>query len=434
MGNYALMIVFTLSIALASYTGLTKRNLYQAQLEIAETYNRSNAKNIAQSVASIVIKRLEEDTTFAVGANSTKFIPSADQFEEWGSMNGSYQVELTNYGDTSISVEVNAKAGLQTYTQSVTLGTIQSGWNPDLSYTVFSYSDIELSGGARIKGHVATNSKSNNAVNLSGGARIDSNLFIGPGARPAAVVRNARLVRGDIFNLRSELNYEVPEFPDLPEGYRRTIPIYLTWFNRRMILRASDYREKYFPSINVRNNYNISFDTGASDKILFVKDLNVTQGDIKVIGDGRLIIFVDGKFVMNGSSTINANTQDSEKVIIYYAGTQDLSFGGATKFYGDLYIESANITITGSGGVQGHILTGGDEVNISGAGKLNGTLLFAPNADVTMRGGARMNGAIISNTFTASGGASVDFSSGLSTPLPDFGDEINNSFAVFRWY
>jgi len=61
----------------------------------------------------------------------------------------------------------------------------------------------------------------------------------------------------------------------------------------------------------------------------------------------------------------------------------------------------------GSGGVTGHIITGGNCVDIRGNASANVRVIYAPNALVTIHGSGHVRGAVVANSCTMTGGASL---------------------------
>jgi hypothetical protein len=137
MGNYAMMLVLILTISVTTYSGITRKNLYQAQLDVVETYHQSNARNIAQSIAMIVVSKVEDpdDDTFDVGKDSASTYPVNGSFESWSAMSGSYLVEYQNSGDTLLTEEVTGTSAYENYLQTILFSKPDkvTGWDPDLS-------------------------------------------------------------------------------------------------------------------------------------------------------------------------------------------------------------------------------------------------------------------------------------------------------------
>ncbi|RFB17693.1 hypothetical protein DZB84_07520 [Bacillus sp. HNG] len=105
------------------------------------------------------------------------------------------------------------------------------------------------------------------------------------------------------------------------------------------------------------------------------------------------------------------------KLDIFYKGTS-LDMSGNQRIYGSLYAQNANITMTGGSGFQGHIITGGGKIDISGGANAVTQVFYAPNSNVNITGGGTIKGNIISKTLTISGGGSVTYMNLSGEDLP----------------
>jgi len=83
---------------------------------------------------------------------------------------------------------------------------------------------------------------------------------------------------------------------------------------------------------------------------------------------------------------------------------------------------AANLTITGVG-------TTSNKATISGGGAFVG-VLNAPNFGVTISGSGSLNGAIIANTLTISGGASLHYDQALYSS----GSSTIGNYAFASWF
>ena len=111
---------------------------------------------------------------------------------------------------------------------------------------------------------------------------------------------------------------------------------------------------------------------------------------------------------------------------MYYQGNSEPNIGGNTRFVGSLFAESADISINGSNGVTGHIITGGDEIDINGDASLNTRILYAPNANVNLGGSGQIKGSLIADRFSGYGNAKIiydtpDFDTFPEGIIPGFG-------------
>ncbi|HOK42322.1 MAG TPA: hypothetical protein PLD49_01465, partial [Thermoclostridium caenicola] len=159
----------------------------------------------------------------------------------------------------------------------------------------------------------------------------------------------------------------------------------------------------------------------------------LNQGHIQVNhnGTGKLYIFVDDVFHIDGSSSINhswsasaAQLEDwAKKVLVYYAGTIDkdgndirnpgnsyyLKFPNAAKVVATLHVKEAKIHITNGAGVVGNIISGGSKLQFDGGTNSDVKVVYAPNAEIEVRGGALVTGIVVCDSFSMSGGAGVKY-------------------------
>ncbi len=429
MGQYALWIVLTMTFALSIFGNMTRRNLYQAELEAIQTYNSNQAKNISQAVILAIANKL----------NDEEEVTSVNDYTDWEGMGGSYKYSVTEVGDT-ITVESWGKVNGLEYKQELKLMSMMTSpiWNPDLPYAVFSGTNVNLDGSARVIGHMGTNATGAGDVNLEWSTKIDSSLLIGPGGDPSTTViqPSGTSVGLGIGNLPSPGEYELPEFIEYPAKSSVKLPVTTVWPFTNITLNPADYDGSYIPSVTVQSGYTLNINTGTEDRVMHVGSFNLTQGTVNITGSGKLTLIVEDDLLVQGSSRMNSSGSQ-ENLFTYYGGEDRLNFAGATNFNGSVYAETANITIGGSGGIQGHVITGGDEVLVSGAAVANTRILYAPNAHVNVTGSGSIRGAIVAERFSASGAARVEFSSALSSTLPELTLEDGGGFsgyAILSWY
>ncbi|GEL05009.1 DUF7305 domain-containing protein [Rummeliibacillus stabekisii] len=166
-----------------------------------------------------------------------------------------------------------------------------------------------------------------------------------------------------------------------------------------------------FNDIKLNENNVLFIDTGNSDKSILVNNLDLTNGHIKILGTGKLTLYVKNKIITGSGSTLNEtnNVKDISNLKIFYKGSEPITTSGDQKIYGSLYAEKADINIAAGSGFQGNIYTGGTKVSISGGTRVNTQMFLAPNADFSIYEGGQFKGAIIAKTFKASGGPTIIF-------------------------
>ncbi|HOI23980.1 MAG TPA: hypothetical protein PK581_00070 [Caldisericia bacterium] len=267
-------------------------------------------------------------------------------------------------------------------------GTLEPWLPPELSLldnnVIYSADNIVLQGSSKIFGNVVTNG----TVITSGSSSVTGTIF---------------------DNANYNWNFPFPVYPEIPTD---------------SFIAKGDYKLKgggpvetisengYYNKFEILNNRELVFNTGNEGDVLtiLVDDFNVTQGKIRVEGDGKLILKVNNSFNFGGGSEFNRSGLP-ENVMMYYSGQDSLEFFGNTKFNGSIYAESAGARFGGSTNIKGNIFLAGEQVNVSdgGAANLSDALLYAPNANLKLVGSASIEGRIIANSITGIGNARITF-------------------------
>lgn len=188
--------------------------------------------------------------------------------------------------------------------------------------------------------------------------------------------------------------------------------------NNYMLNLAGD---THFKQFKVSSNNTITINVGDSDKDLYIESLDIIQGHIKIIGTGKLNIYVKDTFNIKGSFNTGG---DVSQVNFLYSGSTPLKFANETQIVGSLYAKEADLTFTGGVGLKGNIYTGGQNVNFNGGLNSNNQYIIAPNANVKVQGGANIKGAIVADNILVDGGGNITF--GESVVSPGNGGDSNN--------
>lgn len=179
--------------------------------------------------------------------------------------------------------------------------------------------------------------------------------------------------------------------------------------------------------IQVDGDFTINSDTylslniGNQDVEIRAKRFISNQGHIVVSrptnGKGKLLIYADEALQISGGSRINTTSVsdqnamgDQNLAFVYYAGTQAVTLGGSTKIAATLHVKQADLTLGNSNGIVGNIVTGGQNLVISGDASASVKVIYAPNAFVNMSSGSgKVKGSIIAGSISMAGGASVEY-------------------------
>ncbi|MTV49377.1 hypothetical protein GJ688_10345 [Heliobacillus mobilis] len=173
-------------------------------------------------------------------------------------------------------------------------------------------------------------------------------------------------------------------------------------------------QDGYYDTISVTSGRKLCIDLGGGDRILRIKNLNVSQGEIFLTNtgqNGRLILYIDNSFTLGGSSQVNIGG-DPNKLIMFYRGSNNINIGGSQAFVGSIFIGNndttktpSDITLGGSCSFKGTLVSSGNNIIVEG-GSANAVkgLIYAPKAYVQISASAVVTGSVISNICSLSGG------------------------------
>ncbi|WP_181347477.1 PilX N-terminal domain-containing pilus assembly protein [Thalassobacillus sp. CUG 92003] len=392
--------------------GITKR-FQEVKSEVQDAYeSTSSESDFYRELESAMLIETSLDTFEAAFGEQ----PKADMKVEKLNQSNPRQYRMTSEGmidNRSRTVE----------------RTFEVGWAPKRQFSVpehmsvFTETTIDLSGGATITGNLGTNSAAARSIRLDGGARInDGDIYVPEGSERDAVDAPDWMDVPPTIAMGSPSELKLPPFPVYPNY--EPLPDQ-RWNDYHVIedgnlkidsWKSNGYtlnleRNASLSEIILTSNRKLTIDTGNNDKAIVVDDLNVQNGHINLAGSGKLTVYVNGEINMGAGSDIN-NGGNIEDLQIYLKSSQmsnSLNLSGSQKIFGSLYAEDADITLSGGGGFQGHIFTGGSNFTINGGARAYASLLFAPHADFSISGGGSVDGSVIAHQFSASGGARVKY-------------------------
>jgi hypothetical protein len=269
----------------------------------------------------------------------------------------------------------------------------------------FATEYVSLSGNAKIIGNLGINSIEVDSINFSRSAGIDGNLFIGPEAdwnevinSPVADPRSH--ITGDISNLESAREYLLPQFPAIPELTSKGDLVV-----RKNQADSIDESGAY-NSITVNDKLTINI---RDEDIVIVTNTLAVKGKGSIIvnkaGTGKLILYVIDTIEVAGNGYVN-NDGDYNSLVIYYAGSSEISLKGNAMLCGNIFIKDADADISGNAEVKGHIVTGGNRVTIAGNGTVTGAV-YVPNGKLNMSGNSKVKSIAVARSIELSGSASI---------------------------
>ena len=420
MGKYSVIMVLALSFWVMTYSLSLKNSDYDSHNRIVQSYSQNQAYNIAQSVLTVAVKDIMKN-----GKESQVLVTSnSEEFQRWEDLDGYYNLQVRNLGDTLMLIESTGMYDGRTYTTR-TGYSYESGSLTIPPVAVHSGTSIELTGSSKIDGDASTNATDPNSVVLSGSTLIDGTLAIGHGGEPDEVVNQASgsKVESGIYNLENELNYPMPEFP-IPEqnsGNRNSV---IVEGNQTRSLHHTEFDGYYIPELKVASNRELTIQVGDEDRKLHVGSFNVPQGHVNLEGEGSLEIYVQDNLVIGGGSRVN-DGGDVNDVFFYYSGQDAISLAGNTYVIAGFFAEKANVSLGGSNALRGSLITGGSLVTIVGDAEAVSRVVYAPNATVHLKGSGRVTGSIVADIFIGEGNIIVDHED-PDSEIPEFGEEEPN--------
>lgn len=200
----------------------------------------------------------------------------------------------------------------------------------------------------------------------------------------------------------------------------------------------------YVPNITIANNSNFTINIGNSN-VMWVTDKIVLNGPMQIVGTGTLTIYLTGNagsvttsqtdkfsYGYTGGNGYIGHITNPERIkilidpLFYRVRVSGVwqerpvttTIGGSSPLYIALMAANLNLNLTGSGKIDGYVVTGGTSVTISGGSSTSVALYYAPNAQFTLSGSGQVNGAIIANNFQGGGGTVVQYSDVLFDNFP----------------
>jgi cytoskeletal protein CcmA (bactofilin family) len=462
-----------------------------------QTHSENQAYNIAQSAAMVAINDIRSDPSgspFNPDPDSTYSYPSSSDFEDWVEMHGEYNVTTTNQGDTLLTIQSTGRFERSTYVVNVGLVKTSGGsgfpWpafdsaihsdentaitNGNVYGDVYSGGTFSIPGNAQIHGDVYVIPDETNAVTINSGgitgslysnttkanginyanwgASIDGNLLVGPGADPDIVApKISQWHSGHVGGSQGSLSepippveLEEPEFPDSPATPNLLSSISVSGGPSNDITLDLRPGNAYTPSLSVASNRTLTINVGNQDRTLRIGNFNMTQGHLNIIseGEGSLQLYIDDNFNIGGGSTMNNNSNpgDFERsplgLLIAYAGSNEFVVSGNQTINANMFVKDADLDFTGSGKVNGNVISGGENVTIRGDGTNNSRVIYAPNAHVDMTGSGKINGSLVAKSFQGTGNFYVNYTTDFEETLPDLPGSAGGgspSIAVTYW-
>lgn len=447
--GFSLVMVLVLIVFIAMISGFFARNIVSDLRRIRMEEERIQAYYLArsgiQSVSMWLETADEEEIEQILGVQSEPV-----EFSE-----GSFEVQLTREyiqkgeevdegneeqeGEEEIIYILEATGRVKDTTELVTVHLRPLEYSA-FDMAVYAHEYLRMTGSSLIDYDAGTGSREVGSVSLGPAVSIDGDFYIVEGAEEEVVFA----VEGDYYTHRDRIGgevkhsppivYELPEFPEFPGDKGE-----LNYGGSQFIAQGNEtryiYDDDWYDEIRVRAGSTVEIHIFDEDLKIQTSSLEVSGSagiEVHRHGDGELLLYVEDEFDIAGSGYINKDGEP-EDVIMYYRGQEGLDPAGSTVYKGSLYSREADITLAGSGGIQGHILSGGNEVNIVGAATAHVRGLVAPNADVNIKGSGEIKGSLIANTVNMVGTGTVKYDDSIEDLFP-FDVEIAGKSFDQIWY
>lgn len=361
--------------------------------------------------------------------------PSPAIFEEtFGETKAIIDVEELSSGNPTRQYKVTS-TGIIDKKSRVVERELSVTWVPKSglgNMAVFVEDKITLTGSSKIYGSVGTNKSGAGTVDLAWSTDIIGDIYVPSGSEDVAVIHGNPAKKRKGIGMDNPTPIVLPNFPVFSEfdnlliekssqesnkGYKIENGILSPiWHANQSIdtytlkLKPLQRFEKIDFNKNTGGGRTIYFDVGNTDKRIVVDNLNMESGHIKLIGTGKLSIYVKGNIIFDGSSSINDGGLPERLNIFLKASPKSSNpksfrLGGSQKLFGSIFAEDANITLTNSGGFNGNLFTGGSKVDISGHAFSNSPLILAPNAKLVLSNSGSVKGMIVAYSYESPGNA-----------------------------
>jgi hypothetical protein len=331
---------------------------------------------------------------------------------------GEFKVKVQIYEEDANRLTIESKGRFDGNQRTVRLTMLPDAvsFNSILDTAIFSEGKITAGNKTKIYGTLGSNLGSENPFDMANNSTFEGDLLLAADMEDTMIDQvDDILVEGfEAQQMETSREYPMPVFPVFPEietdgsdsNYKGDLPNNTT---------SIAYSEEAIRYDEMNLNKDLTIDTGDSADDLIeirVRVLNLKNNKITLNGEGTLNLYVDESINSNGQGAINyySDTQDKkdnlDRLMIYYAGSTDISLSGQEQIVGHLYSKTANISLKGSGNIFGHIVSGGGEINITGNAYEGESadlvrMIYAPQTNINFSGGGdTFSGSIIGNSVS----------------------------------
>lgn len=319
---------------------------------------------------------------------------------------------------------------------------------------IYAKGKVVLANGV-VTGDILLDSNAQHILEVTGNPKIYGSIYTLPSSHTKTILAPTWWLdqnQPKVYKKELDLGITLPDFPSASEFDFKPIPntTFKAGNNQYDVISngninisnwiVSDYEltpdQNYkVNNITLSSNYRLTINVKDKDVSLYVNSIQGTGHlDVKSQPGGSLTIYLADNISLNG----HLNESDGNDLFMYIGPstgkTKVVKSSGYGKFNASVYAKDADLEFVGSAAMNGSILSGGKSVKVTGASQVNAPkkLIFAPNAHVEVIEGGTVNGGIISNTFTISGGAKVNAKSVELEDLPFFDETSSETNLIVR--
>lgn len=418
----ALMILLVLGILIVPAVNFSSADQRHSILQDHKMQAHYLARSGAEALESYIV---DNPDSISMDEMEEEFKANSDPVKLNSLDIGYFTTLLIPINENNWDVESTGYVGNEKDTVRLSIvKTTDSTFN-SFNHALFASNLVSFEGSTKIIGSVASDFTDPLQVsfNSSGEQYIDGDLYVMDPIITKENINYGTKITGEVINMEDPMTFPIPTFPAFP-----ALPKYPKVSNPFSIdgrltlsggspytldLKTNEFKhDYYFSEVNVKSNLTLNIDIGAEDRTLVINKLNVPTGHIKIIGTGKLTLYIEDSITLGSGSTINAADKINQ-LEIYLRGSstpKTLIIAGDQKIFGSLFAENANIELTNGGDLMGNIIALGGSVIMSGAATAVVRAIYAPNAIVKLDAGAYVTGSIIARELRMTGNTTLKYS------------------------
>ncbi|WP_299510786.1 pilus assembly PilX N-terminal domain-containing protein [uncultured Rummeliibacillus sp.] len=400
---------------------IAEAGLVQKRAEIKEKLSSEETVNEAIKKTSLYYNSLSksEKESFNFADYAVSLILGPDSTTTYSSDNGDFEKQFNKETKATVkSKKINSlmykiisegRIGtIQSRTISQVIDISNTSDNPDnptslSNNTVYVAGHIQLNGSAQLKNiTIASPSPSKD------GHTINGNL--------------------DKVKWNTPFNYKLPEFPS---NQFNNFPSNSINFNSEKITLDKDVTIQNFKSNS------LTIDVGSSNRSIYITNLDLSGKTIKIIGSGKLTIYINNLAPLNKNAFINSEG-NKDNLQIYVENQININGNSSLSIDGSIYAYNG-INTSKKLYVAGDIIIGKGDLHINGNGKDNyissvsANGIYAPNSKIHFNGGSKteIKSNIIVNEVIFNGNSTIE-GIGDETSNENNDNINNNKNIIFR--